>query len=32
VGEACEHYHKLPLKTRGLYITLHDKVRAEELS
>lgn len=25
VGEACENYHKLPLKTRGLYITLHDK-------
>ncbi|KAF8065915.1 ME6 [Scenedesmus sp. PABB004] len=25
VGEACELYHKLPLKTRGLYITLHDK-------
>lgn len=24
VGEACENYHKLPLKTRGLYITLHD--------
>jgi malate dehydrogenase (oxaloacetate-decarboxylating)(NADP+) len=25
VGEACENYHKLPLKTRGLYLTLHDK-------
>lgn len=25
VGEACEHYHKLPLKTRGMYLTLHDK-------
>jgi hypothetical protein len=25
VGEACERYHKLPLKTRGLYISLHDK-------
>ncbi|WIA17257.1 hypothetical protein OEZ85_014130 [Tetradesmus obliquus] len=25
VGEACENYHKLPLKTRGMYLTLHDK-------
>lgn len=25
VGEACEKYHQLPLKTRGLYITLHDR-------
>jgi malate dehydrogenase (oxaloacetate-decarboxylating)(NADP+) len=25
VGEACERYHQLPLKTRGLYLTLHDR-------
>lgn len=25
VGDACEQYHKLPLKTRGLYISLNDK-------
>lgn len=30
VGEACENYHKLPLKTRGLYLTLHDKGRVAE--
>jgi len=30
VGEACENYHKLPLKTRGMYITLHDKGRVAQ--
>lgn len=30
VGEACENYHKLPLKTRGMYLTLHDKGRVAE--
>lgn len=30
MGEACENYHKLPLKTRGLYLTLHDKGRVAQ--
>ena len=25
VGQACQEYHKLPLKTHGLYITLDDR-------
>eukprot|EP00878_Enallax_costatus_P000619 GHUV01000720.1.p1 GENE.GHUV01000720.1~~GHUV01000720.1.p1 ORF type:complete len:526 (+),score=186.74 GHUV01000720.1:291-1868(+) len=25
VGEACQKYHQLPLRTRGLYLTLHDR-------
>lgn len=27
VADACLNYHLLPLKTRGLYLTLHDKGR-----
>lgn len=25
VGEACQKYHQLPLRTRGLYLTLDDR-------
>ena len=27
VGEACQRYHQLPIRTDGLYITLEDRGR-----
>ena len=27
VGEACQRYHELPIRTDGLYITLEDRGR-----
>jgi len=30
VGDACLHYHRLPLKPHGLYLTLDDRGRVLE--
>lgn len=30
VGEACQKYHKLPLHTHGLYLSLNDRGRLAE--